>query len=82
MSGRHAGVNVPLFSIRSSASWGIGELADVAPFSDWMASAGFDRLLVLPLGLCFLPGFVGTTVVPVVLRLLTGVGGLGAAAGG
>jgi pilus assembly protein TadC len=39
-------------------------------------------LLVLPLGLCFLPGFVGTTVVPVVLRLLTGVGGLGAAAGG
>jgi 4-alpha-glucanotransferase len=50
VSGRHAGVNVPLFSIRSSASWGIGELADVAPFSDWMASAGFDRLLVLPLG--------------------------------
>jgi len=26
-------------------------------------------LLVLPLGLCFLPGFVGTSVVPVVLHL-------------
>ena len=26
-------------------------------------------LLVLPLGVCFLPGFVGTTVVPVVLHL-------------
>lgn len=26
-------------------------------------------LLVLPLGACFLPGFVGTTVVPVVLHL-------------
>jgi len=50
VSGRQAGVNVPLFSIRSSASWGIGELCDVAPFSDWMASAGFSRLLVLPLG--------------------------------
>jgi hypothetical protein len=24
---------------------------------------------VLPLGACFLPGFVGTTVVPVVLHL-------------
>lgn len=29
-------------------------------------------LLVLPLGLCFLPGFVATTVVPVVLFLLLG----------
>lgn len=27
-------------------------------------------LLVLPLGLCFLPGFIATTVVPVVLLLL------------
>ncbi|WP_159901496.1 type II secretion system F family protein [Ornithinibacter aureus] len=33
-------------------------------------------LLVLPLGACFLPGFVATTVVPVVLLLL---GGLSAA---
>ncbi|GGL42206.1 type II secretion system F family protein [Phycicoccus endophyticus] len=31
-------------------------------------------LLVLPLGLCFLPGFVATTVVPVVLLLLGSLG--------
>ncbi len=31
-------------------------------------------LLVLPLGLCFLPGFVATTVVPVVLLLLGTLG--------
>ncbi|MGL5867147.1 MAG: type II secretion system F family protein [Dermatophilaceae bacterium] len=31
-------------------------------------------LLVLPLGLCFLPGFVGTTVAPVVLRLVNAMG--------
>ena len=31
-------------------------------------------LLVLPLGACFLPGFVATTVAPVVLHLLSGVG--------
>ncbi|MBR7743385.1 type II secretion system F family protein [Phycicoccus sp. BSK3Z-2] len=30
-------------------------------------------LLVLPLGLCFLPGFLATTVVPVVLLLLGGL---------
>lgn len=30
-------------------------------------------LLVLPLGLCFLPGFVGTTIAPVVLHLLGGL---------
>lgn len=32
-------------------------------------------LLVLPLGLCFLPGFVATTVAPVVLLLLDGWAG-------
>jgi pilus assembly protein TadC len=30
-------------------------------------------LLVLPLGLCFLPGFVATTVAPLVLLLVSGV---------
>jgi pilus assembly protein TadC len=30
-------------------------------------------LLVLPLGLCFLPGFVATTVVPLVLLLVSGL---------
>ncbi len=39
-----------------------------------LARAGV--LLVLPLGACFLPGFVATTVVPVVLHLLHGFAGL------
>ncbi|WP_353953705.1 type II secretion system F family protein [Knoellia sp. S7-12] len=34
-------------------------------------------LLVLPLGACFLPGFVGTTVVPVVLHLARSSLGVG-----
>lgn len=47
---RHVGVNVPLFSIRSLESWGIGELADLGLLTEWMAAAGFDRLMLLPLG--------------------------------
>jgi 4-alpha-glucanotransferase len=47
---RGAGVNVPLFSARSSRSWGIGELPDLVPLASWAASAGFDRLMLLPLG--------------------------------
>jgi 4-alpha-glucanotransferase len=47
---RHAGINVPLFSIRSTTSWGIGELADLAPMAEWLGAAGFDRVMVLPLG--------------------------------
>lgn len=38
-----------------------------------LARAGV--LLVLPLGVCFLPGFVATTVVPVVAHLLAGFAG-------
>lgn len=38
-----------------------------------LARAGV--LLVLPLGLAFLPGFVATTVIPVVLRILGGFAG-------
>jgi 4-alpha-glucanotransferase len=47
---RHAGVGVPLFSMRSADSWGIGEPPDLARFADWLARAGFDRLLILPIG--------------------------------
>ncbi len=50
MSERHAGLLLPLFSCPSSTSWGIGELPDVVPLAAWMAGAGLDRLLVLPLG--------------------------------
>jgi len=48
---RHAGVLLPLFSAASSTSWGIGELADIAPLSQWLRRAGFDRLMLLPIGM-------------------------------
>ena len=47
---RHAGLLVPLFSIPSSTSWGIGEIPDLATMGAWAASAGMDRLMILPLG--------------------------------
>ena len=48
-TGRHAGVLVPLFSIPSRRSWGIGELPDLVPFARWLESAGFDFVQFLPL---------------------------------
>jgi len=47
---RRAGILVPLFSAPSSTSWGIGELRDVAPLARWLASGGFSRLVLLPIG--------------------------------
>jgi 4-alpha-glucanotransferase len=39
---------VPLFSIPSKRSWGIGEIPDLAHLSRWMAAAGLDFLMLLP----------------------------------
>jgi 4-alpha-glucanotransferase len=47
--GRHAGVLVPLFSIPSRRSWGIGELPDLVPLARWLQSAGLDFVQLLPL---------------------------------
>src|SRR5262245_30927640 len=46
---RHAGLLVPLFSIPSRQSWGIGELPDLAALGSWMSDAGFDFVQLLPL---------------------------------
>lgn len=46
---RQSGIGVPLFSLVSSASWGLGEFADLAPFSSWCAAAGQHYLQLLPL---------------------------------
>jgi 4-alpha-glucanotransferase len=46
--GRHAGVLVPLFSIPSRASWGVGEIADLPRFARWLESAGLDFVQLLP----------------------------------
>ena len=48
-SGRHAGLLVPLFSIPSRESWGIGELGDLPRLGRWMADAGFSFLQLLPI---------------------------------
>jgi 4-alpha-glucanotransferase len=44
------GVIVPIVSLPSSQSWGLGELRDLATFGDWASAAGFDRVMILPLG--------------------------------
>src|SRR5262245_44847046 len=46
---RRAGMCVPLFSLRSSRSWGIGEMLDVVPFAAWLRSASQSFLQILPL---------------------------------
>ncbi len=45
---RQAGVLLPLFSIRSAADWGIGEIPDLVPWARWCAAAGFSAAQVLP----------------------------------
>ena len=39
---------VPLFSIPSRASWGIGEIPDLQLLSRWLETAGFDFVQLLP----------------------------------
>ncbi|MES2995254.1 MAG: 4-alpha-glucanotransferase [Verrucomicrobiota bacterium] len=45
---RGAGVAVPVFSLRSNASGGIGEFADLIAFGDWAAAVGLKLLQILP----------------------------------
>jgi len=45
---RQAGVLLPLFSLRSAADWGVGEIPDLVPFARWSAGAGFGMVLMLP----------------------------------
>ena len=47
--GRHAGVLVPLFSIPSTRSWGVGEIADLPRFGTWLRRAGLDFVQLLPI---------------------------------
>lgn len=49
------GFALQLYSLRSSDSWGLGDLADLRTFGEWAASAGAGMLLVNPLHAC-LPG--------------------------
>ncbi|MCM8797307.1 MAG: 4-alpha-glucanotransferase [Candidatus Omnitrophica bacterium] len=46
---KRAGVVVPLFSVYSKESLGIGDFSDLKLLIDWAASAGFSILQMLPL---------------------------------
>jgi 4-alpha-glucanotransferase len=48
-SGRHSGLLVPLFSMPSRASWGIGEIGDIPALATWLRGAGQDLLQLLPI---------------------------------
>ena len=48
-SARRAGILVPLFSIPSSRSWGIGEIGDIGGFAQWLDAAGQRLLQLLPI---------------------------------
>jgi 4-alpha-glucanotransferase len=46
---RRAGVLVPLFSIPSTRSWGIGEIGDLEHVTVWLAESGQRLLQLLPI---------------------------------
>ncbi len=44
-----AGVSLPVFSLRSEKSLGIGEFADLKPFADWANGAALKLIQILPI---------------------------------
>lgn len=46
---RRAGILVPLFSVPSSQSWGMGEIGDIPRVARWLESAGLRLLQLLPI---------------------------------
>ncbi|MEI8258369.1 MAG: 4-alpha-glucanotransferase, partial [Deltaproteobacteria bacterium] len=47
---RVTGVTIPLFSLRTDRSWGIGEINDLPEFGTWMLTLGIQLVQILPLG--------------------------------
>ncbi len=45
---RRAGLLLPLFSMASTRSWGIGDIADLAAIRPWLHAAGLRALQILP----------------------------------
>jgi 4-alpha-glucanotransferase len=45
---RIAGCTVPLFSLRTRKSWGIGQITDLFPFAQWLRTGGMRLLQILP----------------------------------
>jgi 4-alpha-glucanotransferase len=48
-AGRRSGILVPLFSMPSSSSWGIGEIGDIPHLAAWLHCARQDLLQLLPI---------------------------------
>lgn len=48
-STRVGGIMVPVFSLRSKKSWGVGDFGDLRLMIDWVSCAGLHVLQVLPL---------------------------------
>src|SRR5215510_5038797 len=46
---RRAGALIPLFSVPSSRSWGIGEIGDITSTVRWLEAAGIRILQLLPI---------------------------------
>lgn len=46
---RAAGVAIPVFSLRSGKSLGIGEFADLKPLADWASGVGLKLIQILPI---------------------------------
>ncbi|HND88182.1 MAG TPA: 4-alpha-glucanotransferase, partial [Saprospiraceae bacterium] len=44
-----AGVAIPVFSLRSEKSWGVGEFTDLRLLADWAKSAGLRLIQLLPI---------------------------------
>ena len=45
---RAAGVAVPVFSLRSSESYGVGDFGDLKRMVDWAADTGMRTMQILP----------------------------------
>lgn len=45
---RGTGIAIPVFSIRTKNSLGVGEFTDLKPFADWTKSMGMNLIQVLP----------------------------------
>lgn len=45
----HHGINLPLFSLHTKNSGGIGEFFDLMPVIDWSKKIGFDLIQILPI---------------------------------
>ena len=46
---RGAGVAIPVFSLRSAKSLGVGEFSDLAPLADWASGVGLKLVQILPI---------------------------------